>query len=151
MISIPVHGCYKENVLKKNHEIRIKLILFPWIPVRVSLRPGECGISLIETGTRWRSHLAAAVVKLTTKSAGNSLARVGIGEETGGVGLDLLKGEALAGVDLVVVEDTGLEGALEATDGAAALLVTNRVGESNAVESVVSYVGVLGWSGSFQG
>lgn len=97
-----------------------------------------------------RDHLATALVQLATESTGNSLAGVGVGEEAGGVGLDHLDSEALAGVDLVVIEDTSDEGALEAADGAAALLIANGVGESDtrrtglALDTLVDVSGSLG-------
>jgi hypothetical protein len=82
-----------------------------------------------EKGSGHLAHFARA--ELSSESAGNSKARVRVGEELLGVLLDLLESEANASV-LAVLDHTSAEWALEAADSVAALLVPDGVGEGNA-------------------
>lgn len=56
---------------------------------------------------------------------------MGVGEELGGILLDLLDGETLTRV-LAVGDNTSSEGALETANAASASLITDRVGESDS-------------------
>jgi hypothetical protein len=74
---------------------------------------------------------ALTAIKLSSKGARNSQARVRIGEEFGRVCLNLLDPKSLASV-FPICDDAGHKRTLEATDAASALLVTHRIGESNS-------------------
>jgi hypothetical protein len=76
----------------------------------------------------------SASVELSSESARDSKAGVGVGEELRGVLFDLGDGEANAAV-LSVHHNAGAEGALKAADSVAALLVTDGVREGNARRS----------------
>ena len=76
-------------------------------------------------------------MKLAADSAGDGLGGVNVGEESLGVLLNLLDGEALAGV-LAIGDDTGLEGALQAAR-AGADLATLGVGEGNAARKMLAW------------
>lgn len=79
-------------------------------------------------------HREKDLVELATDGTGNGLGGVDVGVEGLGALLNLLQGEAIAGV-LALHDNTGLEGALEAAL-AGADLVTLGVGEGNATKRV---------------
>lgn len=83
--------------------------------------------------------LALGGVELSSEGTRNSQAGVGVGEELGGVLLDLLDGETLTRV-LAVGHNTSSEGALETANAASAGLVADRVGESDS-RLTVSFTG----------